>query len=302
MAVGLAFSMACGAPAVPHGSSGADGHDTGTADPSTTLPLPPDPSATSTTSVSASATIGDDDTDPDEGSVFLSWPDGGDSSFECNIGLQDCEPGFKCMPYTSRDGTMWGASACFPVHPDPAGPGEPCQWEGEPWSGYDDCGWAEVCWTFTGEPGICKGLCLFDEPGGGSVHCEDPRAIPYVGCQSCFCVCEVPCDPLAQDCSDGQECVGANSIFECLPDASGDAGAYGDPCEYINACDPGLACLDASATPGCEGEIGCCSPFCDLTQPNTCPGAAEGQTCQPWYEPGTAPRGLEDVGVCALPR
>lgn len=32
-----------------------------------------------------------------------------------------------------------------------------------------------------------------------------------------------------------------------------------------------------------------------------CTGAPEGQICQPWYEPGTAPRGYEDVGTCALP-
>jgi hypothetical protein len=49
---------------------------------------------------------------------------------------------------------------------------------------------------------------------------------------------------------------------------------------------------------------GCCSAFCDLTDPEAsinCPGAAGGQECIPWYEMGQAPMGLEDVGACAIP-
>ena len=45
--------------------------------------------------------------------------------------------------------------------------------------------------------------------------------------------------------------------------------------------------------------FGCCLPYCDLDLPNTCPG--QGLQCVPWYEPGEAPPGLEDVGVCHLP-
>jgi hypothetical protein len=84
-------------------------------------------------------------------------------------------------------------------------------------------------------------------------------------------------------------------------------GAYGDPCEFINVCDPGLICLDAATVPPgqpCEGAAGCCTEICDLSDPAgdmQCAGAAEGQTCQPWYEEDSAPIGFEDVGVCALP-
>ena len=38
----------------------------------------------------------------------------------------------------------------------------------------------------------------------------------------------------------------------------------------------------------------------DLTaDPVTCSGAPM-QTCEPWYDPGTAPPGFEDVGACTI--
>lgn len=296
--------VGCGVPGTLSETSGADGTGSDTQTSATTAPLPPDPGATSTSS--ASATTVDPAESSDEGSPFLVRPDGGGPGYECNLEAQDCDPGFKCMPYSSRGGSWWDATACFPVDPDPVGLGELCQWEGEPWSGIDDCGFAQVCWSFEpGGGGVCKGLCLFETPGDYStVSCEDPAAMPYVGCQSCFCVCETQCDPLAQDCGDGQACVASSDLFLCVPDASGEMGAYGDPCEYINACDVGMMCLSSKvvAAPSCEGAAGCCTPFCDITLANTCPGAADGQECAPWYEPGAAPPGYEDVGVCALPQ
>jgi hypothetical protein len=78
-------------------------------------------------------------------------------------------------------------------------------------------------------------------------------------------------------------------------------GAYGDSCEYLNVCDPGLWCADATVVPGCAGSIGCCSEFCELSNPDaTCMGA--GQECTAYYEEGQAPPGYEDVGVCILPQ
>jgi hypothetical protein len=111
-----------------------------------------------------------------------------------------------------------------------------------------------------------------------------------------------PSLPLAQECGEGQECIPDHTgFFFCGPDASGDAGAYSDSCEFINECDPGLVCLNPESTPVCDVMAGgCCTPVCDVTQPNTCPGAAEGQECQSWYEPGELPLpGLEEVGACS---
>lgn len=296
-------TIACGFPTTPiESSDGTSGGPDPTTDVATTVPLPPDPGATSTTSASTTANASSDGVDS-TGVDFLLRPDATHPSIGCDLEAQDCPRGFKCMPYSTQEGQWWDSTACFPIDPDPVGLGEPCQWEGSPWSGHDDCGAWQVCWSFEPDDGgVCKGLCMFDRPGDFMPSCEDPTAIPSYGCQECFCLCETPCDPLGQDCGDGQECVPSSDFFMCAPDASGDMGAYGDPCEYINVCDPGLACLDPAYTPGCEGGTGCCTPFCDVTQPNTCPGAAEGQECLPWYEPGYAPRGSENVGVCGLPQ
>ena len=296
------LASACVAPVVddPPSDTDASGSSTSTTDPATTLPLPPvsttdpDPTSTSTT------------VDPDASATAGSTTDPGGlgEGEECELQLQECAPGLKCMPYSNDGSQVWNATACFPMDPDPADLGEPCEWIGQPWSGYDTCGWGQVCWGFDGEPGVCKGLCLTDDPENDDYEtwtCEDPLALPNIGCQECFCVCETPCDPLSQNCDEGQACLANYELFQCVPDASGDMGAYGDPCEFLNVCDPGLACLSADAVPGCEDSAGCCSPFCDVTQPNTCPGAAEGQTCQPWFEPGEAPMGFERVGACALP-
>lgn len=304
-AILVAVCVACGPPAEPSDGDQAtsSGPEPSTTDVATTLPLPPDPGATATSSPTTTVASSDDGVDS-SGVDFLLKPDATHPSTECDIEAQDCPRGFKCMPYSSQGGSWWDSTACFPIDPDPVGLGEPCQWEGMPWSGHDDCGAWQVCWSFEpGDGGVCKGLCMFDEPGDFMPSCEDPAAIPFYGCQECFCMCETQCNPLGDDCPKGQECVPSADIFTCVPDASGDMGAYGDPCEFINVCDPGLACLEPGNTPGCdESNAGCCTPFCDVTQPNACPGAAEGQECLPWYEPGDAPPGLENLGACGLPQ
>lgn len=300
------LAAACVAPLVDDPADpGTTSGSTGTPDDATTVPLPPSPGSTTDPGGASISTSDDPDASASAGS---STGEGGGlgEGEECELQLQGCAPGLKCMPYSADgSGAFWDASACFPIAPDPAGLGEECEWIGQPWSGYDTCGWGQVCWGFDGEAGECRGLCLTDDPKSWDIEtwtCEDPLAIPTVGCQSCFCTCDVPCDPLDQNCDEGQECMPVADFFECVPDASGDAGAYGDPCEFVNVCDPGLVCVDPSAVPpgqACEGAAGCCTPLCDVTAPNTCPG--EGQTCQRWYEEGNAPMGLENVGACSLP-
>lgn len=79
--------------------------------------------------------------------------------------------------------------------------------------------------------------------------------------------------------------------------SAGDRGSDGEACDFINACDPGLSCEEA-ATPGCATQS-CCTPFCDLNEPNTCPGL--GQVCVPAFDTTTPPATLEHVGLCLLP-
>ncbi len=93
-------------------------------------------------------------------------------------------------------------------------------------------------------------------------------------------------------------CVANQGSFSCAVDASGDAGAYGDPCEFLNVCDPGLACLNPENLPDCDMQnAGCCTPFCDLGNPS-CPDQA--LNCTAWFEEGQAPNGFENLGICVL--
>lgn len=75
--------------------------------------------------------------------------------------------------------------------------------------------------------------------------------------------------------------------------------SLGEPCDDFGDCEAGLSCVNGTKVLGCEGKR-CCSPFCDHTIPNNCPGAPE-QSCVPWYTQEEAPEGLENLGVCALP-
>ncbi len=104
------------------------------------------------------------------------------------------------------------------------------------------------------------------------------------------------CHPLQQDCPEGDACYGVQEGFACAPDASGLEGAEGDPCEFINVCDPGLQCVAAELLPSCFGSS-CCTPFCDLSGGGECNDPET--ECVAYYPEGEAPPGLEDVGLCA---
>lgn len=138
-------------------------------------------------------------------------------------------------------------------------------------------------------------------PGTAGPDSADDLPVPDLGGPQPSCH---PLEPL--DCSEGQGCYPIDGVWQCAPDASGDTGAYGDPCESDDGCDPGLACLDPNALPPglpCEDASGCCTVLCDFSDPGaslTCPSAAEGQLCLPWYPEGEAPPGYEDVGACSL--
>ncbi|MEX1367835.1 MAG: ribulose phosphate epimerase [Nannocystaceae bacterium] len=232
---------------------------------------------------------------------FIQDPDGGGVSFECDIFAQDCPDGEKCMPWAADGGSSWNATRCSPISENPGQPGDECTVEGSGTSGIDNCDIGGMCWDVDPETnvGTCVAMCTGDE---SNPICEDPDTTCTIANDGAIVLCLPSCDPLLQDCADGQACYPINEAFACAPDASGEMGASGDPCEFINVCDAGNFCLDASAWPGCAGSIGCCSPVCDLSDPagdGQCPGM--GQTCQAWYEEGAAPPGYEDVGACALP-
>ena len=52
--------------------------------------------------------------------------------------------------------------------------------------------------------------------------------------------------------------------------------------------------------PECAGPA-CCAPYCDLELGDEPCAALPGTICLPLFEPGQAPPGLEQVGLCATP-
>lgn len=300
------LAVGCGSVDDPITDSGATPDDDDGAEGSTSFNpgTGVDPSDTTpTTGMTSGASTGDDDGPGDSsGSVFIEDPDGGGVAFECDLFAQDCPEGEKCMPW-ANDGGTWNATRCSPIMENPGQPGDECTVEGNSATGIDSCDIAMQCWDVDPKTntGVCVAMCTGDE---SNPICEDPDTTCSIANDGAIVLCLPVCDPIIQDCVDGQACYPIAEDWVCGPDASGEMGVYGDPCEFINVCDPGLICDIPEATPGCVGALGCCTEVCDLTDPAgnaQCQGEAQGQECIPWYPPEATPPGYEDVGTCTIP-
>lgn len=302
--------LACG-PTVP-----VDGDETGVIDDGadddgdTFGGSQPDPSApTSMTSgdptgndVSTAGPIdtGEGDITDDEGSPFIVAPDGGSPNIECDLWEDDCPRGEKCMPWSHDGSGSWNATKCTPLAEDPNAPGEPCTVVDNGVSGIDDCEARAMCWNV--DPDTNMGECVaFCSGSEANPTCESECESCSISGDGVLMLCLPGCDPLVQDCGEGQACYPTSDTFACVPDAGGDAGALGDPCEFLNVCDPGLLCGSPDWIPGCRGAS-CCTLICDVLAEDPCPALLAGTECMPWYEEGQQPAcNSSIVGVCALP-
>jgi hypothetical protein len=251
----------------------------------------PDDDGGSEAADTAEETAGDD-----EMVGFIQDPDGGGVNIECDVWAQDCTAGEKCTWWANDGGNAWNATKCVPIVPDPDQPGESCTVMGTGVSGLDSCDLAAMCWNVDPEThlGTCVSFCMGSE---ANPTCPQP-AMHCVGRTPMLCVPQ--CCPLEQDCSDGEGCYVANEAFYCIPDAGGDQGAFGDACEFINVCDPGLFCASPDQVLGCAGGIGCCTNFC-LLGSQQCAAEHPGMECLPWFEEDQAPPGFEHTGGCLMP-
>jgi hypothetical protein len=243
----------------------------------------------------------------DHGEPFLQNPDGGGIANECDLWAQDCPVGHKCMPWANDGGLQWNATKCVELVKNPGVPGDPCTVDGSGISGLDDCDATSMCWDVDVETGmgVCAPFCAGSE---AAPVCEDPQSSCVIANGGAIILCLALCDPLLQDCGEGDGCypVGSNGGFACVFDADGTgAGAYGDPCAVDNVCNAGLYCAQsAAAVPDC-GAARCCTSYCDLDEPDasaTCPGAAGGQQCLAWYPEDATPPGFEALGGCEIPQ
>jgi hypothetical protein len=215
--------------------------------------------------------------------VFICEPTDVGSALECDPFAQDCPEGEKCNAFANDGGGSWNATKCVPAGPDLVG--EPCTVEGSAISGIDSCVAGAMCWNVDpNNQGTCIALCTCSI---ANPICEVPNTTCAISNDDSLVLCLPVCDPLNPGvCGPSEVCISnpTDNLFTCVTDASGEEGQQGDPCEFVNVCDPGLFC----------GPEGSCSPFCALDEP-ACPG---GQACMPWFEEGQAPQCFENLGAC----
>jgi hypothetical protein len=272
--------IACGPPR-PAGSSDAGGSSDDEGSSAPDLPDDDEPESESE-SESESET---------EGPNFVIEPD----VFEpdtCDVILQDCPAGEKCVPWASSGGT-WDANKCVAVTGDQA-TGEPCTYGGAI-AATDDCDETGFCWRVGPDAmGTCHAFCT------GSP--DSPECPPGSSCvlsgSGVISFCTKLCDPLLQDCPVGYGCFWDGSPFGCalVPERP---PLPGEPCSFLSDCALGSNCTPASVVPGCQSQS-CCAPYCDLTRGVPQCDALPGTTCEPFFVPEEAPPGYEHVGVCVL--
>ena len=194
---------------------------------------------------------------------------------------------------------------CRPVNGDKT-EGDDCMGAGL--DGNDDCAEGLMCWDTNPDTGL--GTCISFCIGSPEVpDCPEADQLCAIANNGTLPICLPECDPLSPACPNSDNLCIPNPGepgFVCVLDASGGMSPYGAPCqgpnEDDNSCNLGLVCILAEAVPApeCTGAPGCCSTICDTSEPNTCPGAAGGQECVPFYDDNVP--GYENVGVCAIPQ
>ena len=232
---------------------------------------------------------------PAAGGGFIPDPDGGGVTFECDPFAQDCPEGEKCMPWANDGGSAWNATRCSPIADNPGQVGDVCTVEGSGVSGIDDCDMGAMCFDVDPETneGTCVEMCSGDET---NPICETANTTCTISNQGSLVLCRPICNPLADECAPGEGCYPVNDSMVCAPDASGEAGVAGDPCEFLNVCDSGLLCAGPEVVPGCQAS-GCCSSFCTIGGDDS--GCLEGQTCIPFFPDGAPAECLSEVGICS---
>jgi hypothetical protein len=273
----------------------------------TSRPLAHDDEAGTTTNPGTTDDATDDDSDDatdltgtgtgtstDEGLTFVPVDDMPYVEM-CDIFLQDCPEGEKCVPYASSGGS-WDANKCVPVLGGQAH-GEPCTWAGII-EATDDCDATSMCWNTQMVDGEYVGTCLAYCTGSADTPQCPPGSSCLVGQEGWLAVCELTCDPIAQDCNEGLGCYWASSQFNCV--FTTDDIPTGEPCGYLNDCAPGHLCADATALPSCAGSA-CCTQYCNLPDGDAGCVAQPGTVCTAFFEMGMVPDGYEHVGVCIIP-
>lgn len=285
------LTLACTSPAEPVATSDTGATtpiNTSTSSGSDAVPT----TGTSTTDIGASSGSSSASTASDTGAPLA-----------CDTLLQDCPAGFKCSGVKPTLEGPYAGTACVPDNADGgSSPGSICINAAD---GSDTCGPASMCVQFGSGEGACVPFCAgaVDAP-----TCSDAQQVcARTDTQWPLYLCVPPCDPLAYDCPDvgvgslAMVCAPATVGFGCLLRGHIGGLPFAAPCINHRDCTAAAFCAPPDSVPGCTGPAGCCDVYCDTSDPAPCPLAADGQTCVPFYAPGEAPPGLENVGACAVP-
>lgn len=140
-----------------------------------------------------------------------------------------------------------------------------------------------------------------DGCGNGVLDADEPCDEPF-GCVDCELE-HYLCNPYNQvGCGAAQTCditrgaTLADQRTGCFQEGM---AQWGQPCAY-DSLDPALQCADrlscvgAGFHPACAAAE-CCTEFCDLLDPSTCPDPAT--QCLTWKEVDMPP-GLDEIGLC----
>lgn len=248
----------------------------------------PSTAATSVTTTSAGAT-------GDATTGVGSTDDTGGGGGECDPQQQDCGEGEKCTAVAKTEGTPWDYNKCVPVMGDGQA-GDLCDIEDNKYSGRDNCAKGLLCMLSDqdGKGGVCIEFCSPDS------ECTMSDATCEVYNDGILPICLPPCDPLIQDCPEGQACYEGATSFVCFKEvAKPGMGGQGTPCMSVNICQKGFTCAEAATQQGCPGE-GCCSAFCPVSEGDALCGPD--LMCLPFFPEGMAPEGYQDVGICGVPQ
>ncbi len=237
---------------------------------------------------------------PEDAPPFVCAAPGGAAS--CDLFQQDCPFAEKCFAYDEDQDGVYDGGYCAPLEGD-ALLGAACSIDESGYSCFDTCARGLRCWHVDPErgEGSCAALCGGDAE---APECDAPGFTCLLMDGGALNVCVPICDPLLQDCDPLESCVGSpvDLEFLCVPNASDGETPTGAPCDALNACAPGLMCVDAEMFPApdeCGDGPGCCAPFCDLQNGNEdCQGlGVPNLACEPYFEEGMMP-GVNDVGLC----
>jgi hypothetical protein len=247
---------------------------------------------TTTTTTSSTTTVTTDAPESSDGpSVVFDHP--ACASGWCDPWLQDCPRGSQCNPTNMCGvGDTWASTRCFPLDRYPAKIGEACTTEDSPYSGDETCGLDGFCWNVhpTTYIGTCAALCTGSP---ADPFCADPNTACLIANDGALPLCLPSCDPLLQDCEDGEGCHPVTTMgeFVCMP--------FGAPIEtdrHPTWCSAGSTDVDPAllASACTVDQPPCCATYCDLGMPLCDPGLV----CTPYYDQGGFPPPL---GLCLDP-